>query len=186
MGSLLAFVITRLPTLSLIPFAVLVSLLRRQHDAPSRAIWLAVPLVALWANLHGAVLLGVATLGAFLLGSRLRRQPLEAVGVGLASLAALCLTPVGPGTVRYYVGVLGNEAARRGSDLWARPDPRNLLDLLMLVAAVVLAVCWARTRPPALGGACRRRARPGHAHDGPQRHLAHPPARARRGPVPQP
>src|SRR5580765_8068656 len=45
-------------------FALLVLLLRSDARAPSRRIWLLVPLVALWSNLHGGVLAGlfVATL----------------------------------------------------------------------------------------------------------------------------
>ena len=41
-------------------FAVCVLLLRAETREPSRRIWLLVPLLALWGNLHGAVLTGAA------------------------------------------------------------------------------------------------------------------------------
>ena len=45
--------------------------------APSRRIWLLVPLLALWGNLHGAVLTGAAVAGAYLVFERSRRRPGE-------------------------------------------------------------------------------------------------------------
>lgn len=148
LGGLTAFVIMRLPSLSLVPFAVLAALLRRQHDRPTRAVWWAPALLAGWANLHGGVLIGAALFGAFLVASRLRTRPVEAVLLGLAAAVALCATPALWRTPAYYVGVFVNEAARRGSDLWARPDPTHPLDLLLLLAAVVLLVLAVRRRPP--------------------------------------
>ncbi|MEO7069022.1 MAG: hypothetical protein ABI131_00855 [Nostocoides sp.] len=144
LGCLSGLVITRLPSLSLVPLVGLVALLRREHASPSRRIWWAVALLALWANLHGGVLIGVAILGAHLLLDRLRRRPVESIAVGAASLAALCATPAGLRTITYYRGVFDNEAAHRGSDLWAAPSLANPLDVLMLVAAVLFAVGAAR------------------------------------------
>ena len=48
--------------------------LRSQQRRPSRGIWLVVPLTAIWGNLHGAVLVGVAVIGCYLLFSRLRTR----------------------------------------------------------------------------------------------------------------
>ena len=55
----------------------------------SRRIWLAVPLLALWANLHGGVLLGFAVLAAYLLLHRLRAAPGLSIAVLAAAAAAL-------------------------------------------------------------------------------------------------
>jgi hypothetical protein len=133
---------------SLVFFAVLLALLRAEHSRPSRRVWLLVPLVAVWGNLHGAVLMGVAVVGAYLVCSRLRVRPGESVGVGLAVLAALFLNPAHVHTVTYYLGVLGNEAARRGTELWARPDLGNAFDLLLVVTGVALGLLAVRSRPP--------------------------------------
>jgi hypothetical protein len=133
---------------SLAVFPILLVLLRADHRVPSRRIWWVVLLVAVWGNLHGAVLMGVAVIGAYLLFSRLRRRPVETVAVGVAAVLAVGANPALFGTVRYYAGVLGNEAARRGTELWARPNPGNLFDLLLILAGVVLVVLALWSRPP--------------------------------------
>lgn len=148
LGSLPAMVVIRLQLLSLVPFAAMLLLLRSQHLMPSRRIWWLVPLFALWSNLHGAVLMGFAVTSCYLLLSRLRETPGQAVLVGLASFAAFWLTPAGLDTGRYYLGVLGNEAAERGTDLWARPSLSRPFDVLMLVAALALLGLASRRRLP--------------------------------------
>ena len=147
-GCLAPFVVTRLPDLSLLPFVVAVAAMRRQHERPRRSVWWLVPLFALWGNLHGGVLVGIAVLGVFLLLSPGGGRPLERVALGAASVVSLVLTPAGLGTPAYYVGVLTNEAAARKSDLWAAPNLTRPLDLAMLgAAAVLLAMCFRRGLP---------------------------------------
>lgn len=149
-GMLPVLGVVRAQLLSLLPYALLVLLLRAETRRPSRRIWLVVPLVAVWGNLHGGVLVGVALLGCHLAFSRLRRDPLTAVAVGLASALAVWLNPATVRTGAYYAGVLGNEAARRGSELWARPDLGKTFDLLLVLAALVLALLALRgARMPA-------------------------------------
>ena len=145
-GSLASLAIVRLQVLSLVPFAVLLLLLREDERSPGRRIWLVPALVALWTNLHGAVLLGVAVTGAYLLFSRLRVRPAETVAVGVATVLALLVTPVGLRTVDYYLGVMENEAAVRGTGLWARPTLSNPFDVLMIVAGALLLVLALRRR----------------------------------------
>jgi hypothetical protein len=78
---------------------------------------------------------------------RVREQPLTAIGVGVASLVALCLTPAGLRTVTYYHGVLTNVAAERGEGLWAPLSLSAPADILLVLAAIVLAVKVRRARP---------------------------------------
>lgn len=144
--SLQALVVVRLQMLSLVPFAVLMVILTRQAQRPTRSIWLLPVLVAVWANLHGAVLVGVAVAGCHLLVSRLHRRPAETIAVGVTTLGALFLTPAGLGTFHYYVGVFSNEAAKRGSELWSAPDPRRPFDALLLGAGLVVLVLFLRSR----------------------------------------
>ena len=146
LGSLPALNVVRLQLLSLAVFAALLLLLRMEHQGPSRRVWFLVPLCVLWSNLHGAVLVGMAVATCYLLFSRMRRQPWTAVGVGLSSLFAIGVTPAGLRTGEYYVGVLTNEAARRGTDLWARPSVHEPFDVLMLISALAL-VAAALRRP---------------------------------------
>ncbi len=147
-GCATAFAVARLPDLSLLPFVVAVAIMRRQHAEPSRAVWWLVPLYALWGNLHGGVLVGMAVLGVFLVASRGGGSLVRRALVGVAAALALLATSAGLGTPAYYVGVLTNEAAARGTDLWAAPDLGDPLDLAMLLAAAVLVgMCVRRGLP---------------------------------------
>jgi hypothetical protein len=147
-AALLALVGIKAQLFSLALFPLLAALLRAETRAPSRRVWLLVPLVALWSNLHGAVLLGLAVALVHLGLHRLRRRPLESVLVGGAAVLALCATPALERTPRYYLGVAGSEAAKRGYGLWAPLSPTSGFDLLLAAGAVVLAVAFVRARPP--------------------------------------
>ena len=143
-----ALVVTRLPSLSLVPFVLAIAVLRRQHDQPSRAVWWLVPLYVVWGNLHGGVLVGLAVLGVFLIISPAGGSWPRRLGVGVGCALALLLTSAGTGTPAYYLRVLGNEAAVRGTDLWARPNPAHPLDLAAIIVALILLVLFVRRRPP--------------------------------------
>jgi hypothetical protein len=143
-GGLTSFVVVRAQLLSLVLFPLLVLLLRAEARRPSRRIWLVVPLVALWANLHGAVLTGVGVVAIYLAFGRARRDPLLSAGVLLGTVLAACATPVLWRTPRYYFDVLDNEAARRGFGMWA-PLSMSGWDIL-LVAAVVALIALAVRR----------------------------------------
>jgi hypothetical protein len=147
-GALSALASVKMQLFSLALFPVLLLLLRADHRRPTHRIWWVVLVIAAWGNVHGAVLLGVAVTGAYLLFSRLRHRPVETLAIGLASLVAVAANPALFQTVHYYAGVLTNEAARRGTELWARPNPGNLFDLLLIGAGVVLVVLALLSRPP--------------------------------------
>ncbi|MDQ6776736.1 MAG: hypothetical protein M3071_11100 [Actinomycetota bacterium] len=146
-GMLPSLTIARVQLFSLVLFPVVVALLRAQARRPSWQIWLVVPLLALWANLHGTVLLGLAIVLAYLLCSRARREPMVSLGVALASTLALCLTPALTGTVAYYHGLLTNVAAQSGQGMWGMLSLTSPLDLLLIASVVVLLVRVARARP---------------------------------------
>jgi hypothetical protein len=134
------FVIVRAQLFSLVLFSALLLLLRSETLTPTRRIWLLVPLVGLWANLHGAVLAGVAVAAAYLLLERARRQPLVAGGVLASCIAALFLTPALWNTGTYYLGVLRSESAVRGEGMWAPLSLHSPFDVLFVVLAVPLLV----------------------------------------------
>jgi hypothetical protein len=147
-GAFPALVIVRSQVFSLLLFAVLVALLRAEARSPSRRIWLLPALIALWSNLHGAVLVGLAVSAAYLVFERGRqRQPYLAATVLVASALAVCATPALWNTPDYYLGVLGNEAARRGVGLWAPLSLTSGFDLLLLAAAITLLALVLRARP---------------------------------------
>jgi hypothetical protein len=147
-GSLRTLGVVRVEMLSLVPFALLVLLLRSEYRRPSARAWLLVPLLAVWSNLHGAVLMGFAVAGSYLLLSRLRQRPVETVAIGVAGSLALWATPALLRTAGYYAGVFGNEAAHRGSDLWARPSLSGVFDVLLILSALVLVGAALRRRLP--------------------------------------
>lgn len=148
LGGFTSFAITRVQLFSLPLFALTVVLLRAQTRRPSREIWLLLPLMAVWSNLHGGVLVGMATAAGYLLVHRIRSQPRTAVGVLLGCLVSLCLTPALWDTPRYYLGVANNELARQHLGLWVPLDPvRSPFDATFLLVAVPMAVLAVRARP---------------------------------------
>ena len=137
----LLVVLCALPTLvvvrnglfSLLLFPLLLLLLERESRRPSRRIWLAVPLLALWSNLHGGALVGYALLAVYAVVARRRAAPALLV----AGALALCATPVLWRTPEYYWHASRNEAARRGLGLWA-PLGTGTFDLVLIVATLAL------------------------------------------------
>lgn len=145
-GALATLGVVRAQTLSLVPFALLLALVASQVRHPDRRIWWAVPLIAVWGNLHGAALLGACVLGAYLVVERVRSDFWLATGVGVSSLLALCATPELWRTPTYYATVFDNVSAQRGEGLWAKPSLDMPFDVVMLVSAVVLLVLFLRAR----------------------------------------
>lgn len=147
LGSISALAIARSQLFSLALFPALCCLLRAEDRTPSWRIWLALPLLALWSNLHGAVLVGWGVLVAYAALSRLRRQPLVSVVLIVGGAVAICATPALLRTVDYYQGVLGNQAAASGQGLWGSLSPSSPLDLAFILCAALLAVQFIRARP---------------------------------------
>jgi hypothetical protein len=164
-AGLLAFVGIRAQLFSLVLFPAVVLLLRSDERQPSRRVWLVVPLLGLWSNLHGAALVGLGVALLYLLVSRFRRRPLESAAVAGASVLALCATPAFAGTPGYYADALTNEAAHRGYGLWAPLSLSSGFDVALIAGAVVLLVGFVRARPAVweLAGAAALAALAAHA-----------------------
>jgi hypothetical protein len=141
----LANVRSQLFSVALIPLLVL--LLRADARRPGRRVWLAVPLIALWSNLHGAVLTGLVLVAVYLVFERGRRQPVHAAALLAACVLAVFATPALWRTGDYYAGVLRNEAARRGVGLWAPLSLSGGLDLVFVICAAALVLAALRSRP---------------------------------------
>jgi hypothetical protein len=134
--------VVRAQMFSLPLFALLVLLLRAEARSPSRRLWLVVPLVALWSNLHGAVLAGLLVFTVYVLVERR-----GAVAVLVAGWAALFVTPALAQTGDYYWTVLHSEPAASGFGLWAPLSWHNPLDVLFVAIAVPLLVLAVRAQP---------------------------------------
>jgi hypothetical protein len=136
-----SFFVVRAQMFSLPLFALLVLLLRNDAREPSRRIWLLVPLIALWSNLHGAVLAGLIVATTYLLAQR------RAFPVLLACWAALFVTPALARTGEYYWTVLHSEPAASGFGLWAPLSLHNPLDVLYIAVALPLLFLAVRSQP---------------------------------------
>lgn len=118
------------------------------------------PLLAIWANMHGSVLLGAGAVGAYSAvraASDAWRQDLRSAALhaatGAMALAALLATPYGLSVFDYYQSLLANTAVHGYILEWSAPvigNPYSLAFFAMLaVTAVVVGYGFARRyRPP--------------------------------------
>jgi hypothetical protein len=146
-GALPSLAIIRVQLFSLALFPVIVALLRSEARCPSRKIWLVVPLLALWSNLHGAVLIGFGITCCYLALSRLRVDPVVAILVAGAGALAMLLTPALIRTVSYYHAGLTNVGVKRGFGLWAPLSLSRPFDVVLVATTVILALGLRRARP---------------------------------------
>lgn len=139
-GAVPSFIIVRAQLFSLVLFCATLLLLRAEARTPSLRVWLLVPLIAIWGNLHGAVLVGLAIAGAYLVLERLRREPVVAGSVLIACGAALFMTPAFGKSGSYYLSVLKSEAAQHGEGMWAPLSLHKPFDVLFILVAIPLLV----------------------------------------------
>ena len=107
--------------------------------------WWLVPLVWLWAMLHGMWPVGLAISGVAVVGLALDRAPLpvvaRAAGVTLASAVAAALTPIGPA----LYGAIAAVGSRRSYFVeWEQPTLVSWEALGLTVLVVVTLVGWWR------------------------------------------
>lgn len=132
-------------------YATLLWLLASEARRPSRRVYLALPLLLLWANLHGSVVLGaslVALLGAIeLVRGRGRAWRRSLALVALPPLVALA-TPYGPlETARYYRLLLVDPPFGDDVTEWQWSDPAvDTVFFYALAAATLVLVVWRRRR----------------------------------------
>lgn len=142
-GAAPAFAVVRGQMFSLALFPALLLIIVSDSRSPGRKIWLLVPLVALWTNLHGAVLVGLATSLAYLAFSRVTRIRTESASLLVALPLSTLATPATWSTPLYFLHVMSNEAAQRHEGLWrgfTLSSPFDILALLCL--GIVLGFRW--------------------------------------------
>jgi hypothetical protein len=121
--------------------------------------WLVVPVLVVWANTHGSVLLGAAM--AFLYGvyraaqAALRREARQAgacVALAVAAPGSVVATPYGTSVLGYYHHFTGNPPLARYVSEWAPPSPLSRFSWgffgLLIVMAVTLFRAWRRGARP--------------------------------------
>ncbi len=96
---------------------ILTSMIRRSEPHPSALLVL--PILVLWANLHGSVLLGAALAAGCMLWLASRslrkgnlRHAAAATGLAGAALASVFASPYGVSVVDYYSSLMGNSTLR--------------------------------------------------------------------------
>ena len=120
-------------------FAALVIVIRTAWRGDRRALWAGVPLLLVWANLHGSYVLGLAVFVAVAVALRRRAIVAAALAVG-----ATLLTPAWASTLAVPSGHF--LAPPRYIQEWAVPDlltPAGLLVALTLAAVILTALCGA-------------------------------------------
>jgi hypothetical protein len=132
-------------------FALLVALIyddQRQPDTRTRML-LAIPLLGVWANLHGTVLMGAAIAAAYgMWGLVTGRSRWRCVALVLLSPLAAVATPYGADIGAYYSSVLGNTAIRQNVNIWGPWSPHSFFSIHFAVTALLaaVAVVWAVRR----------------------------------------
>jgi len=140
----------RAQTAAYLLFGLVAGLLLLDERCPSRRVLLVFPLLVVWANIHGSVVLGaglVALRGATLAASELHsRRPargwLPRAGAFLV-LPWICTlaSPYGLALPGYYRRVLDNPTLDRVASEWAATTVRNQpFFFVLLFAALVLSI----------------------------------------------
>jgi hypothetical protein len=135
---------------SLLLFAVELYLLEVARTRPRAA--LAIPLLMpLWANLHGAFVVGVGLLAIEVAAALWRRDRSGAVRyllVTAASVAGLLVNPWGVGVLGYAISLPTNRVVSKLITEWAPTSIHDLTGILVLGAVVVLVVALVRAPAP--------------------------------------
>jgi hypothetical protein len=132
-------------------FAALVWLLARDARNPDRRILLVLPLLALWANVHGSVLLGCVLVllrcalgAATALRGRHLRDLARYAGIACAALAAPFASPYGFDLLDYFRATMTNDALRGIVSEWGPTTLRGWFGPLFFVFAAVAVVAILR------------------------------------------
>ncbi len=119
-----------------------------------KAIWFFIPLAALWANIHGMVLVGIGFVGLLMVAewlkvglrrdgaSRQYARRLSIVTVG--SIVATLANPAGPRFLTYSFRLIG--AVRNLVTEWASPNFHEIGEMIFLVLLIVTFIIFALNR----------------------------------------
>ncbi|MEJ7803198.1 MAG: hypothetical protein WKH68_07480 [Candidatus Limnocylindria bacterium] len=144
---LASFATVRPQVLSWLLLAVLLALLFGLRVKHRIRPWLVVPLLALWANLHGLWIVGVGVVGVYVLFSLLGRTALAtrrwtAVGMLLGGALACAITPAGLDGIVYPLRYLRQDDWGTSFIAEWQPadftDPRQWGVALLIIAVIAL------------------------------------------------
>jgi hypothetical protein len=141
----------RAQMLTLPLYTGLLWLLATQARRPTNLVWISLPMLVLWGNLHGSAALGallVMLLGAYELVRTRGRSWLRGLGLVVLAPLAVLVTPYGPVTTgRYYHLLLVDPPFAGQVTEWRWPAPAsNTYAFYVLLAIAVPLVIWGRRR----------------------------------------
>ncbi len=141
----------RAQMLTLPLYTGLLWLLATQARRPTNLVWISLPMLVVWGNLHGSAALGAMLVMLLALYEMVRSRGQTWVrDVGLAVLAplAVLVTPYGPvTTARYYHLLLVDPPFAGQVTEWRWPAPAsNTYAFYVLLAIAIPLVIWGRKR----------------------------------------
>ncbi len=122
-------------------FAAVLWLVLRRRDEP-RLVWLTVPLVVVWANVHGSFILAPALVAIALVEDLVDREPRWKATAGLlvATILATFVTPFGVGVWGYAAGISTNSLITSRITEWQPTTIRTPEGALFFLSAGLVAV----------------------------------------------
>ncbi len=135
---------------------------RYRNDESTRLIWLLIPLMVLWVNLHGSFILGLILPALYLIAEWIERTRLvsceyrlstRALGrLGLIIALMLLVVPLNPNGARMYsypLETLNNPIMQSQINEWQSPDFHRIemQPFAWLLLAMFAASAFARRRP---------------------------------------
>jgi hypothetical protein len=132
----------RAQTFALVLFAAVYSILALDSRRPSNRVLWVLPLLALWANLHGSVVLGAALATIYGLTLAVRAQTrLRALVLAVGSPLCLLASPYGFRLVAYYQLMLVNPPLKHYVSEW-KPPAFVASNAIFFLSAVAVALLW--------------------------------------------
>ena len=142
-------------------FATLVWLLARDARRPDRRVWLVLPLLALWANLHGSVLLACAIVllrSAIGIGLAVRARDPRGLGrpgvLALAALLAPFASPYGFGLLRYYRSTVTSSGFHELIAEWSGTTFRGAPAFFLVATIAVVCLVRPEVKLPLFDSLC--------------------------------
>ena len=130
---------------------VLFLLLEDERQGWRNRMWALLPLLILWSNVHGSILLGAPLVAGYCLWRLLKTRDLRYGALVAATPITVGITPYGFSVFDYYQAVVSNPVIGRVVQEWAPAtfSPSNLqfFILCLLLAAIAVVAVRKRVRP---------------------------------------
>lgn len=142
-----SFCAVRAQAISYLLFVPFLAFLCRESRRPTRRVWLVLPLLALWANLHGTVLVAATLVGLLGLVDLTSRRFARGLGLILGSAVSIFATPYGLGILPYYRSTMANPLFKKFITEWAPPQFLTWVGVpFFLTAAAAIALIARKPR----------------------------------------